>query len=88
MEQPLNLLGLIKLVSQDIEDCLDTADQLIGLGLEPWRTLQTATALDDLRRRYIREAIADGATVLMVSGVAMLSPNAIREILKQQVSQA
>lgn len=82
----MNLLGLIKLLTTDIDECFNYADELIDMDLEPWRTLATASALDNLRRQYIIEAANNGATILSISGSSKLSPKAVRTIIDSQVS--
>lgn len=81
-----SLLMLIGTLTSDIDDCFCYADELIEMGHEPWRTLSTATALDDLRRQYIIESARCGMSVLALSGASKLSPRAIRTIIDSQVS--
>lgn len=82
----MNLLGLIKLLTNDIDECFNYADELIDRGLDPWRTLATATALDDLRRQYIVDAANNGISILSISGSCKLSPQAVRTIIDSHVS--
>lgn len=82
----MNLLTIIKTVTNDIDDCFIYADELIEMGYEPWRALQTAAALDDLRRKYIQEAASYGMSILSISGSCKLSPSAVRTIINEQVS--
>jgi hypothetical protein len=82
----VNILGLIQLISKDIDDCFLNADLLIEAGYDPWRALETASGLDAVRRRYIVDAANSGVSVLALSGVTKLSPMAIRNILDSQVA--
>jgi hypothetical protein len=82
----LKLLPLIKTVTNDIDECFIYAEELIDMDIEPWRALQTATALDDIRRSYIIEAARCGMSVLSISGSSKLSPNAVRTIIDSHVS--
>lgn len=82
----MSLLTLIKTLTNDIDDCFNYSNELIEMGYEPWRTLATLTALDDLRRQYIAEAARCGMSVLAIAGSSKLSPTAIRTIIDSQVS--
>lgn len=83
----MNLLAVIQTITNDIDDCFIHADGLIEMGYDPWRSLQTATSLDDLRRRYIQEAAGCGFSILSISGNCKLAPSAIRTIINDRVSQ-
>ena len=82
----MSLLAHIITLTTDKDECFNYADELIERGLEPWRTLDTLTSLDDLRRQYIREAANCGMSVLSISGACKLSPQAVRTIIDYQVS--
>lgn len=82
----MNLMALIKTLTNDIDECFNYADELILRDIDPWRTLHTAAALDDLRRAYIIEAARRGMSVLSISGSSKLSPRAIRTIIDSHVS--
>jgi len=83
----LNILDLISAVTSDIDSCFANADVLIESGFDPWYPLETATALDSLRRRYIRDAVEAGYSVLNISGVCKLSPVAIYNILDYKIQK-
>ena len=87
LEFQMNLLELITAISVDIDNCFENADQLINMGYDPWRPLETVSSLDFIRRGYIQEAVQQGMSILAISGASRLSPNAIRVIIEQRTYQ-
>jgi hypothetical protein len=79
---------VIRLLSDDINDCFKNVDELINAGYEPWQFLETIVDLDNLRRKYIMIAVRDGYSVLSIVQYSGLTPNAINTILNSQTSAA
>jgi len=79
---------IIRLLSNDINQCFEKVDRLIDAGYEPWQLLETIVDLDNLRRKYISIAISDGYSVLSIVEYSGLTPNAINTILNSQASTA
>jgi DNA-binding NarL/FixJ family response regulator len=86
VELPVTIMVYIRNITSDIDECFLYVEELIDRDLEPWRTLATVAALDDLRRQYILEAAANGMSVSSIASAAKLSPKAVRTILDSAVS--